>query len=290
MEIGVHYCLNEPPIGYHIPGLKPKDLVGIPWRVAFALQADGWYLRQDIIWAKPNPMPESVTDRCTKSHEYIFLLAKSPKYYFDNEAIKETAIHKEDPRAGYGRLHYRGKREGQNGTGQENFVKIVETRNKRSVWTITTKPFKEAHFATFPEDLIKPMILAGCPEFVCKKCGKVRERIIDNSERVNTRPGLNTGNMKSGKETDPNKVLHNSDLSKYRQQIIYKTLGYTDCGCNAGFTGGIVLDPFVGSGTTALVAKNLGRHFIGIELNPEYVEMANKRLNFEMLNFGKKDE
>jgi len=288
---GSLHCLNEPLVGYHIPGLKPKDLVGIPWRVAFALQADGWYLRQDIIWAKPNPMPESVTDRCTKSHEYIFLLAKSPKYYFDNEAIKETAIHKEDPRAGYGRLHYRGKREGQNGTGQENFVKIVETRNKRSVWTITTKPFKEAHFATFPEDLIKPMILAGCPEFVCKKCGKVRERIIDNSERVNTRPGLNTGNMKSGKETDPNKVLHNSDLSKYRQQIIYKTLGYTDCGCNAGFTGGIVLDPFVGSGTTALVAKNLGRHFIGIELNPEYVKMANKRLNFEMLEFKEtKDE
>ena len=115
--------------------VKPKDLVGIPWRVAFALQADGWYLRQDIIWAKPNPMPESVTDRCTKSHEYIFLLSKSPKYYFDHNAIKEPAI-----------------------------VAIKETRNKRDVWTVSTKPFKGAHFATFPPDLIEPCILAGCPE------------------------------------------------------------------------------------------------------------------------------
>ena len=147
-----------------VENLKPKDLVGIPWRVAFSLQAGGWYLRQDIIWAKPNPMPESVTDRCTKSHEYIFLLTKSQKYYFDNEAIQENSIHKEDPRAGYGRIHYRGKREGYEGTGQENFVIIKEKRNKRSVWTVTTKPFKDAHFATFPEDLIKPCILAGCPK------------------------------------------------------------------------------------------------------------------------------
>ena len=115
-------------------GIKPKDLIGIPWRVAFALQQDGgWYLRQDIIWHKPNPMPESVKDRCTKAHEYIFLLSKSPKYYFDNEAIKEPA-------------------------------KSHDKRNKRSVWTVTTKPFKGSHFATFPMDLIEPCVLAGCPE------------------------------------------------------------------------------------------------------------------------------
>lgn len=199
--------LGEMQIKKQIPeGLKQKDLIGIPWRVAFALQADGWYLRQDIIWAKPNPMPESVTDRCTKSHEYIFLLSKSPKYYFDNESIAETAIHKEDPLAGYGRLHYRGKREGQEGTGQENFVSIKETRNKRSVWTVTTKPFSEAHFATFPEDLIIPMVKAGCPE------------------------------------------------------------------------GGLVLDCFSGAGTTALVAKKLGRNYVGCELNPEYIKIAEKRL------------
>lgn len=221
-------------------GLPSKNLVGIPWRVAFALQADGWYLRQDIIWAKPNPMPESVTDRCTKSHEYIFLLTKSPKYYFDNEAIKEPAIYGQkgldnrpagvvrnreydynskqnnnpeaylakDSRAGKGRIAYTGKRtadtSGKN--GQESFVSIAETRNKRSVWTVTTKPFKEAHFATFPEALIEPMVLAGCPK------------------------------------------------------------------------GGIVLDIFMGAGTTAVVAKKNKRNYLGIELNPSYIEIAERRI------------
>jgi DNA modification methylase len=146
------------------PGLKPKDLVGIPWRVAFALQADGWWLRQDIIWHKPNPMPESVTDRCTKSHEYLFLLTKSAKYYFDNEAIKEDAKWSSDKRAGAGRLTYNGKRQGTNGTGQEAFVSIVDKRNRRSVWTIPTKPFRGAHFAVMPEALVEPCILATSRE------------------------------------------------------------------------------------------------------------------------------
>ena len=150
-----------------IDGLKEKDLVGIPWRVAFALQADGWYLRQDIIWSKPNPMPESVQDRCTKSHEYIFLLSKNPKYYFDNEAIKEDAVSDKD----LGILRSRKQAE----LNHPSIIKRQEIgidstnagdgkRNKRSVWTITTKPFKGAHFATFPPDLIEPCILAGCPE------------------------------------------------------------------------------------------------------------------------------
>lgn len=142
-------------------GLKRKELVGIPWRVAFALQEDGWYLRQDIIWAKPNPMPESVTDRCTKAHEYIFMLTKNARYYFDNHAIKEPAIWSEDKRAGKGRLTYDGKRQGENGTGQEAFVAIKDTRNKRDVWTIPTRPFKGAHFAVMPEALVEPCILAG---------------------------------------------------------------------------------------------------------------------------------
>jgi len=199
-------------------GLKPKDLVGIPWHVAFALQADGWYLRQDIIWHKPNPMPESVTDRCTKSHEYIFLLAKSQKYYFDNEAIKEPAKDAES---------YNGRRKKTGGRREneqaDKYIKqnfggikagtLFEKVNKRSVWRINTKSFKEAHFATFPEDLIVPMVLAGCP-------------------------------LK-----------------------------------------GIVLDPFMGSGTTALVAKKLGRNYLGIELNPAYIKIANKRLAQEVLNF-----
>jgi len=145
-------------------GLKHKDLVGIPWRFAFAMQERGWYLRQDIIWAKPNPMPESVTDRCTKSHEYIFLFSKQPKYFFDHEAIQEPAIHSEDRRAGLGRLNYRGKRQGENGTGQEAFVSIKEFRNKRSVWNVGVASFKDAHFAVYPPALIEPCIKAGSAE------------------------------------------------------------------------------------------------------------------------------
>ena len=150
------------------PGLKPKDLIGIPWRVAFALQADGWYLRQDIIWHKPNPMPESVTDRCTKAHEYIFLLAKSERYYFDSEAMKEPSAGwpvggaKTRGKTGYASASGAGKspqRDSHGGLGGDG-----ETRNRRSVWTVTTKPYKGAHFATFPPALITPCILAGCPQ------------------------------------------------------------------------------------------------------------------------------
>ncbi len=188
-------------------GLKPKDLIGIPWRVAFALQADGWYLRQDIIWHKPNPMPESVTDRCTKSHEYIFLFSKSQKYYFNNEAIKEEAETKPSIRdknaEGYACDYAKGDRfsKGARVYGEDGL------RNKRDVWTVPVKPFTEAHFATFPEELIKPCILAGSRE------------------------------------------------------------------------SGIVFDPFMGAGTTAYVAKKLGRHYLGSELNQEYITIANNRLN-----------
>jgi DNA modification methylase len=151
-------------------GLAAKNLIGIPWRVAFALQADGWYLRQDIIWHKPNPMPESVTDRCTKAHEYIFLLSKSARYFYDAEAVEEPAS--ENPvsaarrnRADYGSVGHngiKGSRYGQSGMGS-NADHKGETRNRRSVWTVNTKPYRGAHFATFPPDLIRPCILAGCP-------------------------------------------------------------------------------------------------------------------------------
>ena len=144
------------------PDCKPKDLIGIPWMVAFALRADGWYLRQDIIWHKPNPMPESVTDRCTKAHEYIFLLSKSERYYFDHEVIKEDGVIPAGTKGAKGSAD-RQKQKGVNARPPE--YKIYDgKRNKRSVWTVTTKPFKGAHFATFPTDLIEPCILAGCPE------------------------------------------------------------------------------------------------------------------------------
>lgn len=157
------YRPSSDPVAKVDTGLKSKDLIGIPWRVAFALQADGWYLRQDIIWAKPNPMPESVLDRCTKAHEYIFLLSKGPRYFFDAAAIAEESIyqpggsHTSVPQGGF---DDKGEIPGQ---GQRAFRAITETRNKRSVWTVASKPFADAHFATYPPALIEPCILAGCP-------------------------------------------------------------------------------------------------------------------------------
>lgn len=164
------------------PGIKAKDLIGIPWMLAFALRADGWYLRQEIIWSKPNPMPESVGDRCTKSHESVFLLSKSPRYYFDADAIAEdancgargsgftegkTGEHQlgraQKVRPSVARGGFNGKTEDMAGTGQNAFRAVTETRNKRSVWSVATQPFKEAHFATFPPALVEPCILAGCP-------------------------------------------------------------------------------------------------------------------------------
>lgn len=152
--------------GQRFTGLKPKDLIGIPWRVAFALQADGWWLRQDIIWSKPNPMPESVVDRCTKAHEYIFLLSKSPRYYYDAATIKDQATGKppcnSHPTKG-GRAYDAGAGEHRTAANLHK-INAVEVRNKRSVWEVATQPFSEAHFATFPPALIEPCILAGCPE------------------------------------------------------------------------------------------------------------------------------
>jgi DNA modification methylase len=191
-------------------GCKPKDLIGIPWMLAFALRADGWYLRQDIIWHKPNPMPESVTDRCTKAHEYIFLMSKSPKYYYDNEIIKDQVKQDWGTRdRSDGKYHNEGSGL-QPHTGLE---KSYEKSNKRSVWTVTTKPYEGAHFAVFPTDLIEPCILAGAP------------------------------------------------------------------------VGGVVLDPFMGSGTTAQVAQSLGRQYLGCELNPEYAPLQKKRLAQQSLIF-----
>jgi DNA modification methylase len=189
------------------PGLKPKDLAGIPWRVALALQADGWYLRCDIIWHKPNPMPESVRDRPTKSHEYLFLLSKSDQYYYDFDAIKEPVTGGAHVSIGSGD-RYKVK---QIESFSSACCNLVESRNKRSVWTVPTFPFPDAHFATYPPALIKPCILAGCP---------------------------------------------------------------------AGKT---VIDPFSGSGTTAHVAKELGRKAIGIDLKTEYLEMAKSRTIQEVL-------
>mgnify|MGYP001448491091 FL=1 len=188
--------------GNKLKGYKEKDLIGIPWLFAFAMRADGWYLRQDIIWHKPNPMPESVRDRCTKSHEYLFLFSKNKRYYYDNEAIKEPAKDWGTRDRTNGKYHNPG-------TGlapHSGLSKSYPTKNKRSVWSVTNKPYREAHFATYPPDLIEPCIKAG------------------------------------------------SEI------------------------GDLILDPFMGSGTTAAVAKALGRDYIGCELHEDYGNLIQKRV------------
>ena len=257
-------------------GIKPKDLIGIPWRVALALQQDGWYLRQDIIWHKPNPMPESVKDRCTKAHEYIFLLSKNVKYYFDNEAIKEDSkYHGKDKKSDKGNIRYEGKRTSNKDTkAQQSFVTINPKKNKRSVWTITTKPFKGAHFATFPKDLIEPCVLAGCPEKICVGCGKPYERVMQKPKQLEV-----DRNKRSG--LDDRKV--GGVLDKYNRENPPIDLGVQkQCNCETNETkAGTVLDPFGGSGTTGIVAVNNNRHAVLCELNQEYIDLAKDRINQE---------
>jgi DNA modification methylase len=210
-EAGVHPLDRGNKSTLEKSGLKPKDLVGIPWRVAFALQADGWWLRQDIIWAKPNPMPESVTDRCTKSHEYIFLLTKSARYYMDMDAIREpfnypertysanTTNHKTAALAEQGNRSTAGLHDGRTQYGDPQ-----AGRNRRSVWTIPTAPYKGAHFATFSPDLIRPCILAGTSEKgCCSKCGKPWIRVVEKSRTYESGSGK-AGNKPEGKGTQDN--------------------------------------------------------------------------------------
>ena len=261
-------------------GLKPKDLIGIPWMLAFALRADGWYLRQDIIWAKPNPMPESVKDRCTKSHEYIFLLSKSAKYYYDSEAVKEESVYPEGSRKDEPKGSFKGK---YHDSGlQDSFRAIRNFRNKRDVWTVTTKPYKGAHYATFNPELIKPCILAGAPETCCAECGAPYERVAeviskpdrDNQEVRENRVGVIPGRDKASRMN-----------SKNMESIVYEHKGYQPtCDCNAGTSSGIVFDPFVGSGTTVATAIQLGRKGIGLDLSLTYLcENAKDRIKAEML-------
>lgn len=353
-------------------GLKAKDLIGIPWRTALALQGravipfmslsewvnmldtaikdkdwelvkivrdqisfyclkealikSNWYLRQDIIWYKPNPMPESVEDRCTKSHEYIFLLSKSKKYYYDHVAIMQDVSYASiqrlsqdnienqngsyTPSKGYGNMKavssYRGSSFDKGKTGEMKFTRghtksgNLQRKdrpqapegnnknqkgsvpwegmkaNKRSVWPVTTKPFKGAHFATFPQDLITDCIKAGCPEQVCSKCKTPRQKIytIPDIERKGSDTKYEDGT--TAKRLAEKRAAYREQGLEGPPAPVFS--GYTDCGCNAPFEPGIVLDCFSGAGTTPLETKSLGRNFIAIELNPKNIALSKKRM------------
>lgn len=304
-------------------GLKPKDLVGIPWRVAFALQADGWYLRSDIIWHKPNPMPESVTDRPTKSHEYLFLFSKSPAYYYDHIAVKEEAVwqRKNDPKWNEARAATNEKKGMGNRNGKDGGFggrDPGQGRNRRSVWSIATKPFKGAHFATFPPDLVEPCILAGTSEHgCCATCAAPYERVVEKGDPDPSRPqaaramelaqehGLTEAHIAAIRAVgtaDAGKALHvmtgagrNAEetqrladeakvaLGGYFREFTFgttRTTGWrSTCSCEPlGRQPAVVLDPFNGAATTGVVALKHGLYYIGIELNEEYVDIGILRL------------
>lgn len=269
-------------------GLKPKDLVGIPWRVAFALQADGWYLRSDIIWSKPNPMPESVTDRPTKSHEYVFLLSKGARYYFDADAVREPSIGTNGhdlTGPGYapaGQTPQTGSRKSGNlrrtpGSDRipgashvgRGFPWEGASRNIRTVWTIATQPYPGAHFATFPEALVEPCVKAGTSERgVCAECGAPWARTVERDVlRVTprgTQPSQSRANLKPPQQSG---ITTTTTTTGWRPS----------CAHDAEPIPATVLDPFSGSGTVGRVASRLSRRAVLIELNPEYGEQIAAR-------------
>ena len=264
---------------YTTASLKPKDLVGIPWRVALALQADGWYLRSDIIWSKPNPMPESVTDRPTKAHEYLFLLTKQPRYYYDQEAIREPATVGNHPRT----IFDNGPKETPPGTGPHNGLRYAagaETgRNKRTVWEIATQPYSEAHFATFPEKLVEPCILAGTSERgVCPECGAPWERVVERKHYGNVIPHA---------DLEKGKTRNNMGGQQFwdKEYVAPQTTGWRPT-CDHGLepVAATVCDPFAGSATTCVVANRLGRRSVGIDISGDYLKLAVKRMSAEPLS------
>ncbi len=275
---------NDPARAPQPPGLKPKDLCGIPWRVAFALQADGWWLRSDVVWAKGwsfcpdragNPMPESVGDRPVRAHEYVFMLSKRERYYYDATAVREVAIHA-------GRIvSYDGS---QKNTDHENRtypgatprdIKVADGRNLRDVWAINTRGFPGAHFAVFPEELVEPCLRAGCPAQVCAECGKPWVRQVERTDEPDT--------SAKGSRFDQGKTggRDGGDRTQEGLRYLKQTTGFAPtCSCPEGAVTrpGRVLDPFGGSGTVAVVAMREGRDSVLLELNPTYAEMARARI------------
>lgn len=254
-----------------IDGIKPKDLYGVPWMLAFALRSDGWWLRDEIVWHKPNPMPSSVTDRCTPSHEKVFLFAKSKRYFFDAEAIAT-------PSNGHnGSSFVNGKTGGHHfGNVQSNKDRIEQnTSNCRNVWSIPTQPFPGAHYAVMPPRLAERCILAGTSEKgCCADCGAPYQRIVD---KVRTRDGEPLeGSWQAGQA---NQKIGASGVGHWRDKTETSTIGWEPtCPCSGNVVAAFVLDPFGGAGTTGMVADRLQRNAILIELNPKNVDMARDRI------------
>jgi DNA modification methylase len=264
------------------PGLKPKDLVGIPWRLAFALQADGWWLRSDVVWEKPNPLPESVADRPTKAHEYLFLLAKSKRYYFDQDAVREP--HQMRPQR---RPRGHAKRQPGPLLPEHKWQGLTRDepgvdgnpagRNIRTVWKIATQPFPGAHFAVFPENLVRPCVLAGTSERgCCSRCGAPWIRVSERS----LIPQGDVSPVKVAQASDKGLGPTNGPRVTPRGTTTSRTTSWApSCACvDAAPVRCTVLDPFAGAGTTGLVANQLGRDAILLELNPGYCEMARRRI------------
>ena len=264
-------------------GRLRKSLCQIPSRFAIEMCSRSWILRNELIWWKPNCMPSSAKDRFTIDFEKIFFFSKSEAYFFEPqyEPLQPSSLARLSQdiaqQAGTARAH--------GGMKSNGPIKALGNpavgRNKRCVWRVTPKPFSEAHFAVYPPELVETPLRAGCPEFICRRCGTPRRKIYD---------GKSTGafnvrvrDVKEGRIKHVDRVASPTELSAYDEKVYggsgKRLVGYTDCGCGAGFESGVVLDPFMGSGTTAIVALALNRHFIGIELNPDYVQMARRRIS-----------
>jgi len=262
-------------------GLKPKDMVGAPWRVAFALQADGWWLRSDIIWAKPDPMPESVTDRPTKSHEHLFLLSKNKKYYYDADAIREP--NNPDGRNQTKKITGKYSHENYaNSAGRELWPNLLG-RNKRNVWTISKNKLYGAHFATFPLKLVEPCVLAGSSPKACGVCGSPWERVVERKSLERYELPQEHPMYRPTRSESKYEAIYGKTGTAMRHHYS-KTIGWQPtCKCTPPDDTGksIVLDPFIGSGTTAIVSANNGRDYVGIDISQEYVNMAEKRIAVE---------
>ncbi|HEU5105182.1 MAG TPA: site-specific DNA-methyltransferase [Solirubrobacterales bacterium] len=253
---------------------KPKDLLGVPWRVALALQDDGWWLRSDIVWQKPDAMPESVRDRPTRSHEFVFLLTKRSSYFYDAEAVREP-----DKGGGHGGNGYvRSERLTYGGRGQKRGWVGGSGRNRRSVWTIATACFKGAHFATFPDALVEPCLLAGSSPTACEICGAPWRRLVDSRRLLDGKHELK-GGWTSADPLDSGRAIEATGFGHWRVEVRRHTVGW-EATCSHDAPGGRcrVLDPFAGVGTTGVVAARHGRDFLGVELSPKFATLARERV------------